>query len=156
VALVALLSVQQLSTSRALAIWIVLVAGIVLLVLIRRTSEHGGREPEPRFEQALRAPKAAAFEVVEFLRMQRELDLGVASAAHAHSRLLPLLRAAASARLATRHGIDLARRPDTARSLLGDDVWDLLRPDRPEPEDRLGPGVRRDEIAAAIEAVESL
>ena len=156
VALVTLLALPPLSTSRALAIWVVIVTGIVLIALIRHSSARSWPEPPRRFEQALRTPSPAAAQTAEFLRMERELDLGVAGAAHAHRRLLPLLRAAAAARLASRHGIELERRPDAARAMLGDDVWELLRPDRPEPEDRHGPGVPREQVAAAIEAVESL
>jgi hypothetical protein len=40
--------------------------------------------------------------------------------------------------------------------LLGEDAWELLRPDRPEPEDRHDSGVPREQIAAVIERVESL
>jgi hypothetical protein len=156
VALVTLLALPPLSTSRALAIWVVIVTGIVLLVLIRQSPENRWPQPPRRFEEALRTPKPAASQTAEFLRMEREIDLGVAEAAHAHRRLLPLLRAAAAARLASRHGIELERRPDAARTMLGEDVWELLRPDRPEPADRHGPGVPRDQVAAAIEAVESL
>ena len=72
--------------------------------------------------------------------MERELVLGSADADHAHRRLLPLLRGTAAARIAARHGFELERRPDAARALLGEDVWELLRPDRPEPEDRHAPG----------------
>jgi hypothetical protein len=88
--------------------------------------------------------------------MERELVLGVADADHAHRRLLPLLRAAAAARLSARHGIELERRPEAARALLGEDVWELLRPDRPEPKNRHAAGVPRDRVAAVIERVESL
>jgi hypothetical protein len=88
--------------------------------------------------------------------MERELVLGEADADHAHRRLVPLLRAAAAARVAARHGFELERRPETARMLLGEDAWELLRPDRPEPEDRHDSGVPREQIAAVIERVESL
>jgi len=155
-ALVTLLALPPLSTSRALAIWVVVVTGIVLVVLIRLSREVDWPEAPRRFERALRPHKPTPSQTAEFLRMERELELGVVSAAHAHRRLLPLLRAAASARLASRHGIELERRPEAARAMLGDDVWELLRPDRPEPEDRHGPGVPREQVAAAIEAVESL
>jgi MoxR-like ATPase len=46
--------------------------------------------------------------------------------------------------------------PKTQAALLGDDVWELLRPDRPEPKDRHGPGVPHARVAAVIERVESL
>ena len=88
--------------------------------------------------------------------MDRVLVLGSADADHAHRQLLPLLRATAAARIATRHGFELERRPEEARALLGDDVWELLRPDRPGPKDRHGPGVPHERVAAVIERVESL
>jgi hypothetical protein len=156
VAVVVLLSLPKLSTSRALAIWVVLVTALVLLELVRHSREHSGTRRQPRFEQALRARKPAASQAVEFLRMERELVLGVADADHAHRRLLPLLRAAAAARLAARHGFELERRPEAARALLGDEAWELLRPDRPAPEDRHGPGIAQKRIAAVIERVETL
>ena len=62
----------------------------------------------------------------------------------------------AAARIAARHGFELERRPEAAAALLGEDAWELLRPDRPAPEDRHGPGVPRERVAAVIERVESL
>jgi hypothetical protein len=155
VALVVLLALRPLSTSRAFAIWILLLAAIALLVLVRH-SQRGRIAEGSRFEAALRVRPAKVPQPVELLRMERELELGIADATYAGRRLLPLLRSAASARLASHHGIELDRRPDAARALLGEDAWELLRPDRPEPEDRHGPGVPRERVAAAIERVESL
>jgi hypothetical protein len=88
--------------------------------------------------------------------MERELELGIANAGSAHHRLLPLLRAAAEARLASRHGVELDRRPDVAKAMLGEEAWEWLRPDRPEPVDRFGRGVPRERVAGLIDLVESL
>jgi hypothetical protein len=156
VALVVLLALRPLSTSRALAIWIVLVAALALIVLVRHPRGSGAAQHTRRFEAALRRRKPTASEPVELLRMERELALGIADAAHAHRRFLPLMQAAAAARLASRHGIEFERRPDAARALLGEEAWELLRPDRPEPVDRHGPGVPRERVVALIERVESL
>jgi hypothetical protein len=156
-ALVVLLALRPISTSRALSIWFVLLAAIALVNLIRDIRAGDGERRDRRFEAALRRPRnRPAGEPVELLRMERELSLGVGSAAHASRRLLPLLRASASAILGPRYGIELARRPEAARTLLGDDVWELLRPDRPEPEDRHGPGIPRERIEMAIARLESL
>jgi hypothetical protein len=155
-ALVGLLAIHRLPTARGLAIWVVLVTALVLLELIRHSRGYGGPEPPSRFEEALRARKPAATQPEELLRMDREIVLGSADADHADRRLLPLLRATAAARIAARHGFELERRPEAAHALLGDDVWELLRPDRPEPEDRHAPGVPRGRIEAAITRVESL
>ena len=155
-ALAILLALRPLSTSRALAIWIVIVTGIALVVLIRNSHRGAGPRDAGRFEAALRGRPPANPPPVELLRMDRELELGIAGAGHAHHRLLPLLRAAAEARLASRHGVELDRRPKAAEALLGDEAWELLRPDRPEPEDRFAPGVPRERVAAMIARIESL
>jgi hypothetical protein len=156
VALVVLLVVRSLSTTRAFAIWTLLVAAIALAGLVRLSRAGGGKRRARRFESALRGRTATAQQPVELLRMERELVLGMAEAAHAHRRLLPLLRAAAAARLASRHGIELERRPEAARALLGEEAWELLRPDRPAPADRHAPGVPRERVVAVIERLESL
>jgi hypothetical protein len=93
---------------------------------------------------------------MELTRVENMLELGSAFAGNAHQRLLPLLRTVAAARLSSRHGIELDRRPEAARALLGEEAWDLLRPDRPEPADRFARGIPRARVAALIERVESL
>jgi hypothetical protein len=155
-ALVVLLALPSLSHAHALAIWFVLVTALVLVVLIQHSREPNRPRHVARFEQALRRRKPADSEPVELLRMERELLLGIADADHAHRQLLPLLRAAAASRLSAHHGLELERRPEAARALLGEDVWELLRPDRPPPADRHGPGVPRERVVAVIERVESL
>jgi hypothetical protein len=154
-ALVLLLALRPLSTSRALAIWVILVAALVLLLLVRKSRERTDSGCG-HFEAALRREPAQATGTVELLRTERDLELGIAGAGHAHHRLLPILRDVAAARLASRHGVELDRRPDAARALLGDEAWELLRPDRPEPTDRFAPGVPRARVAAVIDRVESL
>lgn len=156
VALIVLLAIPKLSTPRAVAIWVVLATALVLFTLIQHRRGPAWSPPASRFEATLRSKKPPPREPEELLRMERELVLGGADADHAHRRLLPLLRSAAAARISSKHGFELARRPEAARALLGDDVWELLRPDRPQPADRHAPGLPRAEVAAVIERIESL
>jgi hypothetical protein len=156
IALVVLWALPQLSRVRALSIFILLLTAIALAVLVRRIRDGDGPRGARRFEAALRRRPATQSPPVELLRVERELELGVANALHAHRRLLPLLRAAAAARIGSRHGFELERRPEAARALLGEDVWELLRPDRPEPADRHGPGVPRRRVTAVIDRLEAL
>ena len=92
----------------------------------------------------------------ELVRTEREITLGTSSAGHLDQRLLPMLREAAAVRLASRRSIDLERRPEQARRLLGDDVWELLRPDRPPPVDRLAPGISLARLRAVVDALERI
>lgn len=154
--LIILLAVRALPTERSLAIWVVLITAIALLELVRGFGRHELPKPVPLFERALRARRPPEPSESAFAGMEQEIALATATADHAHRRLLPLLRTAAAARLATRHGFELERRPDLAQQLLGEQVWALLRPDRPKPDDRFGPGLSRDEIAAVIDRLETL
>jgi len=155
-ALGALLAVRSLATSRAIAIWIVLVAGLALLVLIRHARGRDRPQHTGRFEDALRAREVADTAPTDLRRVEGLLELGVSFAGDAHYRLLPLLRAVAAARLSSRHGVEIDRRPEAARAVLGEDAWELLRPDRPAPEDRFARGIPRDRVAALVERVDSL
>lgn len=154
--LVVLLSVSEIPTSRALGIWVVFTTVVVLLVLNHHARDRSWAPPAPRFEQALLRRNPASPQPEELMHMEREIVLGGADADHAHRRFLPLLRSIAAARIAARHGFELEQRPEAARALLGEDAWELLRPDRPEPEDRHAPGLPRKSIVALIERVEAL
>jgi hypothetical protein len=78
------------------------------------------------------------------------------SALQTHAYLRPLLAEIASRRLAA-HGLTLERLPGTAgRGLLGDRLWELVRPDRPFPEDRYGTGVSARDLSAMLDVLERL
>jgi hypothetical protein len=65
------------------------------------------------------------------------------------------LRSIATTLLALR-GCDLDRAPEQARSLLGDELWSLVRPDRERPADPFGPGLPLDRLTLAVEKLETL
>jgi hypothetical protein len=154
--LLLLLAVRPLPVERLLAIYVLLLAAIALASLTRVAQPYFERRHPSAFEHALQARDERPARPPELIRTERELTLGVASAGHAHRRLLPLLREAAAARLSSRHGVELERRPQRARELLGDEAWQLLRPDRPEPADRNAPGLPLALVAALVDRVESL
>ena len=154
-ALLIALGVRPVSVDRIVAAYAIAVAALGLLALTRTAHEAAVRSPSifeywlmPRTEARVRPP--------ELIRIEREITLGAGTAAHLHRRLLPLLREAAATRLAARHHIDFERRPEDARRLLGEDAWDVLRPDRPEPLDRNGPGLSLRRIGGVVRTLEQL
>jgi len=73
-----------------------------------------------------------------------------------HASLRPLLAEIAARRLAAR-GQALERLSESAgEEMLGERLWDLVRPDRPFPENRQAPGVSAKDLARMIEALERL
>lgn len=69
--------------------------------------------------------------------------------------LRPVLVPIAAARL-RRRGIDMAAAPRRAQEVLGDELWQIVRPDRPSVSYRVGRGLAGDELRAVIERLERL
>jgi hypothetical protein len=79
-----------------------------------------------------------------------------ANTLHVHAYLRPLLAEMASRRLAAR-GRTLERMPESVgRQVLGDRLWEIVRPHRPFPEDRHGPGVSPQDLRAMLGVLERL
>ena len=105
------------------------VVAVALLPPVPRVERRRRRRPEePARPQGLRA-------------MERQVGMAGGSAGDLHERLCPLLRDIARDRLATA-GIDLDRDPEAAALAVGPETWELVRGDRPPPDDRHGAGVR--------------
>ena len=151
-----LLAVHPLSTERLLSIYVLALAAVALAAITRVAQPVEERRLSSPFERALAAREEPSLRPPELVRTERDLTLGMSSSGHAQRRLLPLLRDAADARLAARHGVELDRRPETARALLGEDAWELLRPDRPEPADRNAPGLPLARVETVVTTLESL
>jgi hypothetical protein len=151
-----LLGIRPLPTERLLAGYVLVLAAIALATLTRIAQPPGERREASRFEQALRGRRERPTRPPELVRTERELTLGMANAAHAHTRLLPLLREAAEARLTAKHGVDVSRRSHVAEALLGEEAWELLRRDRPAPDDRDAPGLSFARVEAIVARLERL
>jgi len=152
--LVIAVAAHPVSTREIVAGYVLALAAIALLHLTRLASgeEVWLRRPS-ELERILATRRDSRMRPAELVRIEREITLGAATAGHLHARLSPLLRDAAAARLAA-HEIDLERRPHRAREVLGDDVWELVRPDRPVPDERNAPGLPLHRLAAALDRIE--
>jgi hypothetical protein len=143
------------ATDTVVAVYIVVLGGIALLGLTALA--RGGDQTESSlFELSLRRPKQEHLRPAALIRIERELVLGIESAGHLHTRLRPVLREAAAARLAAKRQIDLEADPRAARDVLGDEAWELLRPDRPEPAARNAPGISRAKLRAIVDVLEDI
>lgn len=80
---------------------------------------------------------------------------GRSTAAEVHRRVRPLLRDIAAAKLA-RRGIGLDRDPRHARELLGEELFELVRADRPAPLTRDAPGMTLAELSALTDRLEAM
>jgi hypothetical protein len=127
----------------------VLVVGVILVRLavaaVGDALPGRGRSP---FDDALLPPPPAEDRLPELERVQREVTLATVTAYDLHLRLLPALREIATTRL-ERNG-----RSANAETLGR--WWELLRPDRPPPDDRFAPGLAHDDLRALVADLEKM
>jgi hypothetical protein len=86
----------------------------------------------------------------------RELELSTYNTFHFHARLRPLLRDVAAHRLRSKYGVELDLEPLRARELVGKEAWDVVRPDREPPADRLAAGPTAAELRMIVEELEAI
>jgi hypothetical protein len=88
-------------------------------------------------------------------RMDRILSMSSTHAGDVHQRLRPILREIAADGL-RRRGVDLDSDSETARKLLAPVTWELVRPDRPRPEDPFARGLPPKQLDAVLDDLEAL
>jgi hypothetical protein len=139
-----------------LDVYLLGVGGVLLLALVRATRDGGPSTDRSDFDQALaemsrRHPPDSAE-----LTLVRDVKQSTTSAFHLHVRLRPILREIAAHRLWMRFGVDLDREQERARELVGVNAWELVRPGRQPPRDRLAPGTAPSQLRVVVDELERL
>ena len=129
--------------------------GILLLALVRTTRE-GGSTGLSDFDRALEEMSRRRPSDSGELTLVNEVEQSTASALHLHVRLRPILREIAAHRLWMRFGVDLDREQERARELVGANAWELVRPERLPPSDRLARGPAPADLRVVVEELERL
>jgi hypothetical protein len=132
--------------SAALAVAAIVAAALAMRVLIRAL---------PLVRERAAAAPAAADESGDLASIQRRVATGTAHAGELHLRLRPVLREVAAEGL-RRQGVDLDAEPGRARELLGAETWEIVRPDRPRPENPFAPGIAPRRLDAVLDDLEAL
>ncbi len=138
-----------------LEVYLLGMGGVLLLALVRTTRE-GGPSTEPSgFDRALAESRRHPSDSGE-LTLVRDLKQSTISALHLHVRLRPILHEIAVHRLWMRFGVDLDREPVRARELIGANAWELVRPERLPPSDRLAAGPALADLRVVVDELERL
>jgi hypothetical protein len=138
----------------AARVYALLVGGVALVVAVRALlradpSESPLRTPARPGDRERRPPPSLA-------RLEQLAALGVASSFDLQYRLAPQLRAITAGLLAARRRIDLDAEPESARQVVGDETWELVRPGRPVPDDRLSRGVSPAQLTRVVDSLERI
>jgi hypothetical protein len=132
----------------ALHAYVFVVGGLLMLGIVAAAGDAVPRRRRSALDQVLGESVHKDRRVSELERMEREVTLATTSAHDLHYRLLPQLREIARCRL-ERTG----REP--SRETLGG-WWELLRPDRPPPDDRFARGISRTDLVALVADLEAM
>lgn len=133
---------------------LLVVGGLALQALVRQAATRGRSEDVPLAAVVRRRRNAHAPESLK--RLEDQVALARATAADFHRHVRPILRDAAAGRLRSRRRIDIAAEPERARALLGDDVWELVRPGTEPPRELRAAGEPAARVAQAIDAIERI
>ena len=142
-ALIILLGLRPVSRETILAGYAIALASIAMAALTR-IMRSARNDAQSRFEHELTRERIPPGRPNALVRIERELTLAMSNAGHVHDRLRPMVRDIAQARLGRA----------ATRERLGDETWELIRPDAPEPPDRSAPGLPLRTIRRMIEALE--
>jgi hypothetical protein len=134
-------------------LFVLVLGGMSMLAMTSWLKQIAPPEERSELEAALVYHPRPTPNVQELDRLERELSMGAARAFDLHYRVRPVLHEVASARLA-RRGLELDSRAPAVRELLGDELADLLDPDRQLPDDRLIAGPGLDGLRATIDRLE--
>ena len=137
-------------------VYLLFAGGLALLLLVAATATALPAAGRSLLEQALRRPAVRPARPPALLTLERRVLLATETAFEVHYRLRPILRDVAAYRLSAHRGIELDEEPDAAASALGPEAWELVRPDRPPPSDRLARGRPLAELRAAVDAIERI
>jgi hypothetical protein len=135
-----------------LDVYALVLGALALLGLVswlRRDTPRG----ESLLQRALERHEEQVETPPELARMERVVVMSAAQEFDLHYRLRPVLREIALARLAER-GLQLDGGSPAVREQLGPELWEVVRPERPAPENRHQRGVglaRIERLVARLE-----
>jgi hypothetical protein len=136
--------------------WLLTCGGLILLQLVAATRAPALDNEPSSFERALRSTTPAPERPPELARLEREVYLGMTGQLFLHRRLRPTLREIAEQRLRDCRGVELDSGDPDVVAALGDDGWELLRPDRKEHGNPDAAGIGLPELERVVAALERI
>jgi hypothetical protein len=128
----------------------------VVAVLVAAGAVRALSETLPPLRRAAAAPASTVGEGTgDRERLDRVVSGATSHAGDVHLRLRPILREIAADGL-RRRGVELDAQPRAAQALLAPDTWELVRPDRPRPDDAFARGLAPARLNAVLDDLEAL
>ncbi len=134
-----------------LDVYILVLGALAVFNIVLAAGEAFPREERSALADALDRDPPEAQRPAELDRLERELTMANASAFDTHVRLRPVVREIVGVRLGAR-GLRL----EDSEEVLGPELWELARDERPAPTDRHAPGTPAATLRRVVERLETL
>jgi hypothetical protein len=134
-----------------LDVYILVLGALAVFNIVLAAGEAFPREERSALADALDRDPPEAQRPAELARIERELTMANASAFDTHVRLRPAVREIVGVRLAAR-GLRL----EDSEEVLGPELWELARDERPAPTDRHAAGISTAALRRVVERLETL
>ena len=160
IATAALLVVRVIEPGRrelVLDVYVLTVGAMALLAAILATRRAFPVEEGSSLAEALDRQEHPPVRPPDLERTERMLSMAATTAFDLHFRLRPVLREVAEQRLADRRGLRLDSGDPQVEEACGEELWEVVRPDREAPDhrNRLGlDSTALERVVARLEAIE--
>ena len=139
----------------AIRVYALVVAGMALALMVAVLRRAYPRATPLRVSAKRRVAARRGVPAV-LARLEQEVALGAAGSFDLHHHLRPRLRALTGELLTTRRRLSLDDDTAQAREALGEETWELVRSDRPPPEDRLARGITPEALSRVVTSLERI
>jgi hypothetical protein len=154
VALVIAVVLAPANASTWIHMYLVAFAALISLLSLRVVLERSLPAGPSPLEAAARPVREEPVAPEDLRALERLVPIGLSGPVDLHYRLRPELRSVAAGILAGR-GVDLDTQPAAARGRLGEETWELVRPDREPPAVRDGPALSPAALARVVASLEA-
>jgi hypothetical protein len=139
-----------------LDIYVLTVGAIALLAAILATRRAFPIEERSAIAEALDREERPSVRPPDLERTERMVSMAATTAFDLHFRLRPVLREVAEQRLADRRGLRLDSGDPRVQEACGEELWEVVRPDREAPDHRYRPGLEPGVLERVVARLEQI
>jgi hypothetical protein len=137
-------------------VYVLTVGAMALLAAIFATRRAFPVQERSSLALALEREDRVPVRPPELERTERLMSIAATTAFDLHYRLRPILREVAEQRLADRRGLRLDSGDRRVVEACGEELWEIVRPDREPPVNRYQPSLGPAELERVVERLEGI
>ncbi len=139
-----------------LDVYLLVVGGMAVLTTVLAVRRAYPPARGSALAEALETQPREPLRPLDLERTERIVTMATSTAFDLHFRLRPILREVAEQRLGDRRSLTLDSGGPRVEAALGEELWELVRPDRVVPNNRFAPGLDPLALRRVVDRLEAL